>query len=156
MWICSLHCYILQTIVCLSIVESKCKFRCFTQHQSFCVHVSCFNVQDRRELEKIPTMNRRVKFSLWLMRFMQWLTPFIIWTRISVLTIEGSVRRWSKLGERSCWSTSATLISMVSLQISMIWGILTVGILCFLSYVVKIFTLKTCLIIWLKIVESIS
>lgn len=53
-----------KTLFALSIVGCECKFRCFTQHQSLCVHVSCFNVQDRRELGKIPTMNRRVKFSL--------------------------------------------------------------------------------------------
>lgn len=49
------------TLIALSLVKSKDKFGHSTQRQSLCA--SCFHVQDRRELEKIPTMSRRGKFS---------------------------------------------------------------------------------------------
>lgn len=86
-------------------------------HLSLCVCVCicvCFYVQDRRELEKIPIMNKRGKFSLWLMLCMPWLMPSIIWTRIFVLIMLESVRRWNKQEARNCWSIYAMLTLTVS------------------------------------------
>lgn len=125
---------VLKTLFALSVVESKDKCRHSTQRQSLCA--SCFNVQDRRELGKIPTMSRRGKFSSWLTQSTRWLTPCITWTRIFVLTTGASVPRWSKLGARSCWSTSATLISMVSLQAHVVFRSPVLAF-CFISYMLN-------------------
>lgn len=49
-------------IVIIMHVQKKMKRYSLPQRRSVCV--SCFNVQDRSELEKTPIMSRRVKYSL--------------------------------------------------------------------------------------------
>lgn len=131
-----------------------------TQHRSVCV--SCFNVQDRSELEKTPIMSRRVKFSLWLMLSMPWHMPFITWIRICVLITGEYAQRWSKQGERSCWSISAMLTSTVSLQMSVLLGMLSKYLLLFHKLqkshdgiVIDSRKIKTLLIIYFQVIEPV-